>query len=219
FMCYLYNISGMEKEARELLKKWAAFSAAENPLWKSLVNKNKYINKYADRTKYYYEKAWVELLYGIGRYALRYFGRLISYDCLKEEYQCDAVFASILYGDVRRGRRYAQMLKEFLKREKLKRGNIYYNYCRKHVRIEILSIWYDDNDGEIERLLRESHSMEICHDCTSCLCKGLECLEVLFLLKKGKTDEAAEKLERSLRLFPFDEYMNALKHSGAAYLK
>jgi len=212
FMEYLYQQNGREKEASDLLKKWADSIGIENSVWKSLMPKKNY-QKMSEKghADYYNRKAWFELLYGSGSQALKDFDRLVDADKQDEGSQCDAVFASILYGDAKRGKKYAQMLKSYLDSEKSKYDKPYYNRQKGHVMIEVLSIWYDNRDEETERLLRDSHNMEICHFCTHCICKELEGLEVLYLLKKGRTGEAIAKMEENLSIFPFDEYMLSIK--------
>lgn len=212
FMEYLYQQNGREKEASELLRKWADAIGIENSVWKSLMPKKNYqkMNE-KGHADYYNRKAWFELLYGNGRQALKDFDKLVEADKQDEGNQCDAAFASILYDDEKRGRKYAQMLKTYLSVEKTKYDKPYYNRQKGHVMLEVLSIWYDNNDEEIERLLQNSHSMEICHFCTHCICKELEGLEALFLLKKGRMDEAKAKVEGNLSILPFDEYMMSIK--------
>lgn len=212
FMEYLYQQNGREKEAYELLKKWADAIGIETSVWKGLMPKKKYQNMNEnDHAAYYYRKAWYELLYGNGGQALKDFDKLIEADKQAEGKQCDAAFAAILYGDERRGKKYARMLKNYLDGERSRADKPYYNRRKGHVMLEVLSIWYDDRDEEIERLLRESHDMEICHFCTHCICKELEGLEVLYLLKKGRAEEAEARIERNLSAFPFDEYMIAVR--------
>lgn len=212
FMEYLYQQNGRAKDAADLLKKWADAIGIETSVWKGLMSKKNYqkMNEKGHKD-YYNRKAWFELLYGSGAQALKDFDKLIEADKKDENSQCDAAFAAILYDDTKRGKKYTQMLKAYLNDEKSKYDKPYYNRQKGHVMLEVLSIWYDNKDDEIERLLQDSHNMEICHFCTHCICKELEGLEALFLIKRGRTDEARAKVEENLSVFPFDEYMMSVR--------
>ena len=79
--------------------------------------------------------------------------------------------------------------------------------------MEFLAAYYTESIERLQELLDTEEKCEICHFCTSPLCKELEGARILLLLRAGKREEAAERLERNLLTQPWDEYMLAIGHT------
>lgn len=217
----LYNDTGREDLARQTLKAWGEelgetfftrfLAVAQNMLASSEKTKQ-LMDSYGE---YYSYKGWTELLFGDGRQAARAFGRAVKY-CLAgnaaEGRICDAVFAFILCGDDARGKRYGSWLGDWLRKEKFSPRNKYYNRGKAHLQMEFLAAYYTEEPGKLQEILDREARTEICHSCTSPLCRELEGVRLLLLLRMGRREEARERLLRNLEVQPDDEYMLALRH-------
>ncbi|MDE5893545.1 MAG: hypothetical protein K2H45_11545, partial [Acetatifactor sp.] len=53
---------------------------------------------------------------------------------------------------------------------------------------------------------------ECCSFCTYALCKELEGVRILLMLRRGQRKEAGERLNHNLKIQPQDEYMLAIRH-------
>lgn len=124
----------------------------------------------------------------------------------------DAVFACILCDDERRGRKYSEMLGDWLKKDRASGGNRYYNREKAYVQMEFMAGYYKESVESLQELLERGDRSEICHSCVCPLCKELEGARLLLLLRTGRKKEAAERLRRNLEIQPWDEYMLAVKH-------
>ena len=125
----------------------------------------------------------------------------------------DAVFACIVCGNDRKGARYAARLKKFLTEEKYAERDRYFNSGKSHLQIEILAEWYTASEEELETMFDKETVCGVCHHCTSAVCREMEGMRILFLLRQGKTEEARMRLLRNLEIQPADEYMLAIKHT------
>lgn len=212
YMEYIYQQGNHPREAKDILDKWAEKLGVVNSVWKSIMPKKKYADIDKDElSKYYMRKAWYELLFGTGERALKDFDSLVNVDKDDDGNLGDATFAAILYGDNKRGKKYADKLKVCLNNDLLKGVNNHYNSQKALARLKILARWYDYDDIKIQERFEEAKNAEICHYCNHCICKELEALEVLFMLRKGCENEAKDKVKRCLEIFPFDEYMLSVK--------
>ena len=168
---------------------------------------------------YYCCKGWWELLYGSRNGAVRAFDRMFRNGLSEKTMEgkiCDAVFACILCGDAERGRRYAAKIRRWLEAEGKQSGGgrKYYNRQKGHLQMEFLAAYYTESAERLQEILDREERCEICHTCTSPLCRELEGVRILFLMRLGKREEAAERLRRNLRVQPWDEYMLAIRHLG-----
>ena len=61
-------------------------------------------------------------------------------------------------------------------------------------------------------MLAKEADTSICVYCTHCICKEMEAVRVLYLLRTGKEKEASECLRVWQEKMPFDEYLRAILH-------
>lgn len=215
----LYGVTGQEEKARQSLVRWKRALRKQRGLQGGLL----FGGGASVRPKcqevsflsYYHSLGWTELLCGERGAAIGAFGKMMRSGFLENTMEGklrDAVFACILCGDERRGRKYSGMLSDWLRREKASGGNKYYNREKAHVWMEFLAGYYTEPAERLRELLEKGDCAGICHSCVCPLCKELEGARVLLLLRTGQREEAAETLRRNLEIQPWDEYMLAVKH-------
>ena len=203
----IYQQAGMQKEARKALDEW----------YRLLVKNNRKLDKSAYE-KYYSREAWQELLFGDGKRALEFFDKLIESKGVKKWERggsgplCDAIFASILCGDRQRGERFSGHLRSWQEREKAQGRNDYYEREKARLQLDYLADYYISSLEVLEEKLALEEACQICHFCTQCVCKELEGVRILHMLRKGEIAEAFERLESNLKKMPTDEYMIAIKN-------
>lgn len=164
---------------------------------------------------YYCCKGWWELLYGSRQGAMRAFDRMFRNGLSEKTMEgkiCDAVFACILCGYAEKGKRYAAKLQAWLEKESTVGRRKYYNRQKAHLQLEFLAAYYTESEERLQELLDMEDRCEICHSCTCPLCRELEGVKILLLLRNGKREEARERLERNLLVQPWDVYMLAIRH-------
>lgn len=165
--------------------------------------------------RFYWEAVWVRLVFGERQGVLEYLNRMRKYTDLQESAESklsDAVFACIVCGFNQEGKRFATELTRWLQREKFSENNKYYNHEKAYLQMEILSSWYTKEDEKLQEILDRENECEICHTCTSVVCREMEGVRILFLLRQGKVEEARKRLNRNLEIQPGDEYMLAIRH-------
>ena len=215
----LYSITGQEEKARRTFGMWrkalrkrrlqavSPFGAGNGDA-RPKVQEVSYL---AD----YQSLGWMELLHGERGTAIWAFGRMMRSgfsESTMEGKMSDAVFACILCDDERRGRKYSEMLGDWLKKDRASGGNRYYNREKAYVQMEFMAGYYKESVESLQELLERGDRSEICHSCVCPLCKELEGARLLLLLRTGRKKEAAERLRRNLEIQPWDEYMLAVKH-------
>ena len=222
-LAMLYMGSGMEDSARKVLNDWAKSLHAERPANLLGVIKKEFsvhAHPSSDEVQYlpdYYNmEGWVELLFGSPQAAVRRFTEMVTNlnfeKNSKEGKLCDAVFACILCKDDKHGGTFAKQLKHLLDKRKFAGKNEYWNRQKALAQMEFLANYYTASDEALGQILDRGGKSEICHYCTNPLCKELEGMRALFLLRQGKRQEAAELVRRNLEIQPWDEYMLAVKH-------
>lgn len=203
-MVNLYQISGRQDLAEELIVKWD----------KERLNSSRLLQSH-DHAEFYERRAWQELLFGTAEKALEYFEKLIkvkTYDNSVAGSMCDMIFACILCGDEERGKLYAAKLRYWIQKEKEEGRHDYYNREKGRLQLEFLSEFYRADEDTLDKMLASEENCQICHFCTFCLCKEMEAVRIVYMLRKGEKDAARERLERNLKLQPLDEYMLAIRH-------
>ncbi|MBE5883097.1 MAG: tetratricopeptide repeat protein [Lachnospiraceae bacterium] len=200
----VYQITGNGKQAEMLLEKWK----------KKLLNSTRQapFDNYDD---YYSKMAWQELLYGTDKKALEYFEKLLkvkAHDNSIAGSMCDMIFACILCGDDARGQLYAAKLREWQQKEKAEGRNDYYNSDKSRLELDFLAEYYREDAKALEEILALEEKCQICHFCTYHICKEMEAMRILLLLRKGEREAAFARLERNLEQQPLDEYMLAIRH-------
>jgi len=211
----LYQVTGQPQAAREVLKQWAAYLRIdESALGKLFGKKKKGLDGHGD---YYLSLGWTELIYGDKASAVKAFNNALicqmNSQNTMEGTMCDAVFAFILCGEEKLGKKYAEKLKDWLRREQFARKNAYYEQEKGHLQIEVLAAYYTETEQKLQELLDRESKCECCNFCTYAICKEMEAVRILLMLRGGQRAEARERLERNLKLQPQDEYMLAIKHT------
>ncbi len=217
----LYLSTGQGEKVWEVMRQWrnemhfstAAYTmkAVRNSLSSAAKPKPEIISYPA----YYAQKGWAELLFGSKAAAVKAFEKMTKCgftDNTMEGKLCDAVFACILCGDEKRGKKFAERLKNWLEREKTSGKSRYFNREKKHLQIEFLAAYYTESSEKLREILDRDEKSEICHECINSLCKEMESVKLLFLLRMGKKDEAKERLHRNLESQPWDKHLRAIKH-------
>lgn len=164
---------------------------------------------------YYHALGWTELLFGEKSAAMRAFGRMLRSGFSENTMEgklSDVVFASILCGDAKRGRKCGEMLGDWLKREKGSGGSKYYNRQKAYVWMEFLAAYYTEQTEKLQELLDKGDKSEICHSCVCPLCRELEGARILLMLRMGQREAARARMLRNLEIQPWDEYMLAIRH-------
>ena len=211
----LYQVTGQPQAVREVLRQWADHLHIDESALGKLFGKNKKkgLDGFGD---YYLSLGWTELIYGDKARAVKAFNNALicqaSFLNMMEGTMCDAVFAFILCGEEKLGRKYAEKLKDWLKREKFDKENAYYEQEKGHLQIEFLAAYYTETEEKLQELLDRESICECCHFCTYAVCKEMEGVRILFMLRRGQREEARERLSHNLEIQPQDEYMLAIKH-------
>ncbi len=209
----MYQVTGQPEEAWKILSQWAAELKIDESTLGKLLKKVKY--KQTQFKDYYSGRGWMELLYGEKARAVKAFtSALYSQVNYKQEGMlCDAVFAFILCGEEKLAKKYAAKLKDWLRQEQFEAENRYYEQEKGHLQLEFLAAYYTEPVEKLQELLDRENDCECCHFCTYAVCKELEGVRILLMLRQGRTEEARERLIRNLELQPQDEYMLAIKHT------
>lgn len=214
----LYNAAGDAEKARRTVKEWGRelHTGSLKKLARGVMSpgaqRKTEVFSYPD---YYCSRGWTELIFGKKSDALRAFDSMFRNGLTESSMEgkiCDAVFACILCGDEKRGRKHALRLKDWLAKEKASGRHKYYNQEKGHLQIEFLASYYTAEPEKLQEILDRESTSEICHFCNCPKCKELESARILLLLRMGKTDEAKALLARNLEVQPWDEYLLAIKH-------
>lgn len=219
----MYSRGGEEQKARELLKLWrkkltdiwrGKLGMGRNGPVSRCIRRMDHKLPYGD---FFRQAAWVELIYGDSREAIGYFREAIAC-CGKQcmwEFDCtleDAIFACIVCGDDRRGKKYSEMLGKHLKEIATWHRNSFFNEQKRRLYLEILSSFYTASFQALQELLDREKTIGICQLCDKPYCKELEGIRIMLLCRQGKQKEAGERLKRNLEVFPQDDYMLAVRH-------
>lgn len=215
----LYNSVREKDKARQQIRQWGnelyggTFRRVIKGILSPGVREKPEVVSYP---AYYCCRGWVELLFGKKAAALRAFDKMFQNGLVEnamEEKICDAVFACILCGDDRRGRKYAARLQNWLEEERKSARTKYYNQEKGHLQMEFLAAYYTQSEEKLREILDREESCEICHFCTCPLCKEMEGARILFLLRTGRREEAKKRLRGNLEIQSWDEYMLAIRHT------
>lgn len=209
----MYQVTGQRQEARNVLQQWALRLNIDESVLGKLLGKMKKGN--AGYSDYYVSLGWTELIFGNKARAVRAFVHALDYhsDLSKAEgVLCDAVFACILCGEDKLGRKYAAKLQDWLRQEQFARRNAYYEREKGHLEMEILAAYYTEPEEKLQELLDRESKCECCNFCTYAICKEMEGVRILLMLRREQTDEARERLLHNLKIQPQDEFMLAIRH-------
>lgn len=212
-----YIKCGEEKQARWLLSEWSKeLNIKKDSIGRLLRRLRTSQEEGREPGRFYLQAFWAELLFGDRNIMAGYMAEMVYYGDSTaggEGKLADAVFACIVCGMDKLGRKYGEKLKKWLQNEQLSGSGKYFNREKGHLQIEVLAAWYTKEESEIQALLDGEPECGICHFCTSAVCSEMESMHILFLIRKEKQEEARERLARSLERQPSDEYMLAIKHN------
>ena len=171
----------------------------------------------SDYCHYHNMAGWVELMTGIPKGVLFHFKESLKYiDMVKKEKSpegmiSDAVFAFAVMGDEKLGGRWAKVLQKRLETEKTDVER-YYKQEKTLLLDELLVAYFLESNARVRELLDREDGYRICWFCSSPVCREIEGVRVLFLLREGRREEAKERLMNNLKLQPVNEYMLAIRH-------
>lgn len=209
----MYQVTGQRQEAEKTLKLWATcLGIDENAMgkWRNRIKKDN-----IQHSDYYVSRGWTELIFGDRDRAVKAFVSALDFRPDLENAEgtlCDAVFAFILCGEEKLGKKYAAKLQEWLGREKFVPENAYYEQEKGHLQMEFLAAYYTEPEEKLQEMLDREDKCECCNFCTYAVCKELEGVRILLMLRMGRQEEARERLGRNLKIQPQDEYMLAIRH-------
>lgn len=172
----------------------------------------------SDYCSYHNMAGWVELMTGIPKGVLFHFQESLKYiDMVKKEKSpegmiSDAVFAFAVMGDEKLGVRWAKVLQKRLETEKADVER-YYKQEKILLLDELLVAFFLESDTKVRELLDREDKLTICWFCKSPVCREIEGVRILFLLREGRREEAKERLMNNLKLQPVNEYMLSIRHS------
>ena len=210
---------GRGEKARELLSKWeSALDAKYGRGIRRLMNLHIATIKpmSSNLCDYHSAVGWAELVVGEKTAALSEFGKALKY--LKYSGKSDsgklgdAVFACVVCGNEKLGVKWGKQLKECLAKESWDSEDKYYDRRKMQLQLKLLSVYFSESGEKLEEMLESERECQICSFCTSPLCKELEGVRVMFLIRTGREQEARERLQRNLEIQPADEYMLAIRH-------
>lgn len=165
----------------------------------------------AAESRYLTGTMWIALISGQKETAGQAVREIAARAYADERIYAESIFGSILCGEQAAGKKQAIRLKIWMNREKLTDRNTYYNREKSYLFLQVLKSWYTEPEEEIQRLLDQEQDRGICHTCICPICRELEGVRILFLLRKGRRDEAERRLRKNLEIQPADEYMRAVK--------
>ena len=125
---------------------------------------------------------------------------------------CDLIFAAALSGEDKIAMVYAKRLIDFLEKKRSEGVNLHYEMDKIALEREFVSKYFSATREELEEILERNDRTNICYFCTEPLCKEVEAMKVLHLLRVGKTEEAFARVEEILAKNPCDEWMHTIKN-------
>lgn len=199
-----YQVNGGKRKAAALLKKWEKMlgSATEKQKEDSYI-------------KFYIRQAWQSLIYGEAGQAVDAFEKVVELQKKSHnpsENLRDAIFACILCGNEKRGKEYASRLRLYMAKAKRDGRNDYANREKSRVQMEFLAVYYKEPEETLEQILERGEQAEVCCFCDYCICKELEAMRLLLMIRRGQREDAMECLKRNQKRQPFDEYMLAIQN-------
>ena len=212
---------GDEEQARKYLKEWADGLGFKTTLMDRVKNAGKRFLPNADIgdnkeiIRYLVQALWTELIYGTAESTACVIRELMVYDepiRSGEARLSDVTYACILCGDSVQGKKTAKKLQQLISLFEAEGNKKYFNSGKSYLELLLLASWYSKDEDTLAALLDSEAETEICHFCTSCVCRELEGMRILFLLRQGKRREAESRLRSNLKKQPSDEFMLAIKH-------
>lgn len=203
----IYHKLADKENARRVMKQW----------YEELFSiKNQDMS--GEKAKYYDSLAWTELVCGDATRAIRCFEKEIALKKVNQSdpdnsgVYCDLIFAAALSGEDKIAMVYAKRLIDFLEKKRSEGVNLHYEMDKIALEREFVSKYFTATGEELEEILERNDRTNICYFCTEPLCKEVEAMKVLHLLRVGKTEEAFARVEEILAKNPCDEWMHTIKN-------
>ncbi|MGN0400871.1 MAG: hypothetical protein ACI4HQ_01260 [Acetatifactor sp.] len=197
---------GETDRARQLLEKWEGTRTVTERLKYTL---SPMLTAEPEYRRLLLLHMWVALVSGEKEEAGCIIKKL-RFEVRDEKCLGDGIFGAILCEEEACGKKMAANLERWLKRDKMSDNNQYFNREKAYLRLQVLAAWYTASEAEIEELLEKESQCGICHECASPVCRELEGIRILLLLRQGRIQEAKERLQRNLQNFSSDEYTRAI---------
>lgn len=208
-------VKGRQRElSREILGKWKAeLDASGRPWFRSGADRKTIHSNYS---RYHNAAGWAELVFGEPDMALKHFERSVAGwkpGSTEFDTRCgDAAFAAAVCGSKKLGARLGKQLKISLNRASWSAGNAYLEKEKMRLHYQLLGEYFTESEEKLRELLEHEGACRICWFCTSPVCKELEGVRILFLIRTGQEQEARERLKKNLEIQPANEYMLAIRH-------
>lgn len=205
---------GQGEQARAAMGEWKkAMEAARGRGWKSIFTRL-YLDGWKvvclDHCMYHNMAGWVELLTGSRQEALKEFRRSLTLFVNEDSALFplwilrDAVFVFALLSEKKLGVRWAKWLR-------LKTPERFYGQEKERLAYELFGDFFLEDTAKLEERLERGTACYVCANCSRPVCRDMESVRILLLLREGKRQEAGERLTRNLKLQPGEEYMLAIR--------
>ena len=201
--------------AGKILKSWKTeldAAVSGGLLHRLLMNR-----KSAGYCSYYNMAGWVELMSGDPDTAIKKFSLSLRYLPRNAPESVrrvgDAVYAAAVCGRSREGIRWAKRLREFMDRIRPQLEGVFYDREKMGLYYKLLTGYFGEETKTLEEQMAQESACQVCDVCYRPVCKELEGIHILLLIRGGKREEAAERLKRNLEIQPGDEYMLAIRHT------
>lgn len=170
-----------------------------------------------DYFRYHNMTGWVELMTGTAQGSLFHFQESLKYyNVVNKEIASiallsDSVFAFAVLGNEKLGIRWA---KELQKKLEVAKTDVEHYYKQEKILLmyKLLIAYFLESNARVRELLDREDGCRICWFCSSPVCREIEGVRVLFMLREGRREEARERLMNNLKLQPVNEYMLAIRH-------
>lgn len=199
---FLCMSNGEEKITGELMKAWLEQMKLTNQ------------NTQSAQEDYQYGMGWYELLYGSMEKAVEYLEKSVVHredEIDTRGMLLDLIFACILSGNEHKGTTYADRLKDWLDREKKYGTGCYKDMLKLEPIYRYLAVYYKASQEELDDLIVWGEESGFCLNCCCEICKELEEIQLLNLLRKGQKQEVQERVAKAYKERP-SEYVRAIRH-------
>ncbi len=208
----IYRMAGEFEQGMQLTIPWSK-KMIKSPLNLLSMAKGKVDNEAF--IEYCGSMAWYALICGKKKEALEFFARQIKmgqrqYGVNSDVGLEDMIFAAILLGENAIGAKHAKMLRDYMDRASKQPVDEYLDRPKGRLTREFLANYYILPDEQLQEILDRESRCAICGFCLMPLCKELEAMRILLLIKQGNLEEAKARLARNLEIQPYDEYMQAI---------
>ena len=213
----VYYTARDKEQMRRVMEEWNRKQQHSTSPFSALMPKSMRRKKVDEETIDYYDRAgWQAMQEGDGKTALALLEKRVRLGELRDgsgskEGLEDMVFAAILFGDEKLGKKYAAKLKLWMNKASFRAVDEDYDRPKAKLTKEFLANYYTASDEKLQEILDREKDCTICGYCLMPLCQELEGMRLLLLIRQGKRKEALERLAHNLEVQPFDEYMLAIQ--------